>query len=95
MVQLPSAVGAPGEGAPGSGLAIGIRGRPLRTRMSISFQVGTLAKMDELVCKWQISRGVLIDKMTDILHRSVRSGKVRCCHGGDCPVNRTDVPEVF
>lgn len=69
--------------------------RVRRTRMNISFATPTLDKLDELAGKWQCSRGVLVDKMTNILWQSVRSGRILCCHGQECRLNRTDVPEVF
>lgn len=81
------------QGAAGPGIEP-VR-RPRRVRMTFSVMASTLDRLDELAGKWGHSRGVMVDKMTGIMHACVRTGKVKCCTGQDCTLNRSDVPEVF
>ncbi len=68
-----------------------------RRRMSVSFTVhpDTLTKLDELRDRFQSSRGRMVDKLTDVLHRSYKTGKLHCIHGQVCQIGRVDLPEIF
>jgi hypothetical protein len=81
------------QGAPGQGIEPARR--PRRVRMTFSVMASTLDRLDELAQKWGHSRGVMVDKMAAIMHVMVKTGRVKCCTGQDCTLNRQDVPEVF
>jgi len=77
------------------------RGRPgvtpeaRRYHMPVTVAQGTIGRMDELCARFSTTRGRLIDKLVEVLHRSYVKGRVYCVHGDNCRIDRTDLPDVF
>lgn len=76
-------------------------GRPVlpadarRYHMPVTVAQGTITRMDELCARFATTRGRLIDKLVEVLHRSYGKGRVYCIHGDNCRIDRQDLPEVF
>jgi hypothetical protein len=66
-----------------------------RLRATISVHPTTLASLDALCDKFRTNRGRLIDKMVESVAASYKDGRMRCITGGQCTINRTDLPEVL
>lgn len=98
MVE-PAAKSVPGAVLPPAGQSTPGR-RPLpdgarRVHMPITVCAGTLDRMDELCVRFSTTRGRLIDKLVEVLHRSYERGKLYCVHGESCRIDRTDLPDVY
>jgi hypothetical protein len=63
--------------------------------MPVTVTAGTIKRMDELVVRFGATRGRLIDKLVEVLHRSYTRGKLYCIHGETCRIDRTDLPDVY
>ena len=66
-----------------------------RVHMPVTVTAGTIKRMDELVVRFGATRGRLIDKLVEVLHRSYTRGKLYCIHGETCRIDRTDLPDVY
>lgn len=66
-----------------------------RLRATISVHPSTLVSLDALCLRFRTNRGRLIDKMVESVSASYKDGRMRCITGGQCTINRTDVPEVL
>jgi hypothetical protein len=71
--------------------------RPNRRRMhmAVTVHMDTVTRMDQLCGKFESTRGRLIDRLVEMLHRSYETGTVHCIHGQPCQIGRKDLPAVF
>lgn len=67
----------------------------LRPQITATVHPDTVERMFELSTKYKASRGQLIDKMTLIMWKQWKDGRVYCATGEACRFNRTDVPEIL
>lgn len=87
-----------GKDAPAGGAQPGRHPLPdgsRRIHMPITVAQGTISRMDELCGRFSTTRGRLIDKLVEVLHRSYSRGKCFCISGEACRIDRTDLPEVY
>jgi len=74
---------------------LGPRGRPRRVNLNCTVHPDTMGRLDELCSRFVTSRGMIIDRLTAVLHQAYASGKMVCIHGQLCQIGRTDLPEVY
>jgi len=91
MANDASVVGGGKPGEPATVPVVSRRRIPIATTVHRS----TIDRMARLCARFGTSQGRLIDKMCETLDRAYEGGKMLCVSGSACPMNRTDLPEVF
>lgn len=74
-----------------------LRPRVNRRRVNLNCTVhpDTMTRLDGLCARFVCSRGVVLDKVVNVLDSAYKTGKVYCVHGQVCQIGRTDLPEVL
>jgi len=66
-----------------------------RVHVGMTLHPDTVTRLDALATRFRVGRGVIVDKMANVVERMYASGKLHCAHGQVCQIGRTDVPEVL
>lgn len=66
-----------------------------RQHLALTCHLETIAKLDQLCVRFSSTRGRVVDRLVETLHRAYASGNLVCIHGQPCQIGRKDLPEVF
>jgi hypothetical protein len=67
----------------------------LRTQLSMTVHPDTVGRFKQVCDHYQLPRGQVVDKLVASLSLMLDSGRVTCCTGQPCRIDRQDVPKVL
>jgi hypothetical protein len=66
-----------------------------RQRVTVTLHPQTVLDLEFLSDKYKVPWGRLIDKFVATASLGVKAGKQYCIFGGQCPIGKSDIPEVI
>jgi hypothetical protein len=66
-----------------------------RQRVTVTLHPQTVLDLEALSEKYKVPWGRLIDRFVASASQAVKAGKQYCIFGGQCPIGKSDIPEVL